>query len=953
MKPGFALSLSDERIDLLARTPGGWAHLGTADPASDDLDAQMAALRARAAASAPDGFQTKVILPPSQILYAEVSAPGPDQASRRAQIEAALDGRTPYRVDELVFDWSGDGPVVQVAVVARLTLDEAEGFAEEHDFAPVAFVTVPEPGQFAGEPFFGPTKRQAAHLPAGAQFERDTDPVRLDQPPLPAADAADMVEEEESNTAAEPAPAPEAVPEPVAEAVAKVEPGADEEAEHPEAEHPDSGDKAETPPAQDMAPAEAETAPADPVPAAPASAMPEADESADESADEAPFADMTDEGDIFADFDGDWRSVRPVVDDTDAPAEDSPAGAAPVPGFASHRPAALAGAATGAAGPSRLEAITSRIQMTQTRGAAPKAPPAPQRPATPPRAQPLLRSPSLPPLDPGAAEAGDTLIRALDRVRAPVGVAEQRQRHQRNRRMLGTATTAAAVLFAGVAGLWWWYFETRPAQPEPQTIATAPEAAAPAAVQAPAPAPEPAAEPAAEATPATEEAAAPDAEAVADSAAPTPAETVVEVEPAATPETALQTAPETAPEAGQRAPVAAGPDEPAPALPELAPAIAANPAPDAEVGRPGAASESAVALAPPAALSASGPESSDRPAPAQPVPAAFGALQRFDADGNIIATAEGVRTPQGFLLIAGRPDAAPPARPAEIQALAAALAAASAPAATEPAEPVEGLDAAAAPAPAEPEPAAESVPQPLDPATAAKRPVTRPAAIQPPAPEPVVPEPGATEPATSEPSITAPDDQASAAPPPPDPVTAARQPLSRPAAIAAAAPVATPETEPAPVVTASRYAVATSPSPTARPNLLNRAVEQALAAALAEAAPDAPAEAAAEAPADVADAHEELDEPEPEAPAPDIPTTANVAKNATIANAIDLGELSLIGIVGSASRQRALVRTSKGRILTVSVGDKLDGGKVSGIGDGQLTYVKNGKTHVLKMTNKG
>jgi hypothetical protein len=410
----------------------------------------------------------------------------------------------------------------------------------------------------------------------------------------------------------------------------------------------------------------------------------------------------------------------------------------------------------------------------------------------------------------------------------------------------------------------------------------------------------------------------------------------------------------------QRAPVAAGPDEPAPSLPALAPAIAANPGPDAEVGRPGAASESAVALAPPAALSASGTESSDRPAPAQPVPTAFGALQRFDADGNIIATAEGVRTPQGFLLIAGRPDNAPPARPAEIQALAAALAAAAAPAAaTEPAAPAEAPagapDTTVTPAPAEPEPAAEAVPQPLDPATAAKRPVTRPAAIQPPAPEPATPEP-----VTPEPTTTAPDDQASAAPlPPPDPVTAARRPLARPAAIAAAAPStaalstaapeSTPEAAPAPVVTASRYAVATSPSPTPRPNLLNRAVEQALAAALAEAAPEAPAEA----PAEVAAAHEELDEPEPESAAPDIPTTANVAKNATIANAIDLGEMSLIGIVGSASRQRALVRTSKGRILTVTVGDKLDGGKVSGIGDGQLTYVKNGKTHVLKMTNKG
>ncbi len=153
MKPEFALSLSDERIDLLGRTPEGWAHLGAVDPSQGDLATNMAALRARALAIAPGGFRTKLVLPPSQVLFADIAAPGPDRDSRSAQIAAALEGRTPYRAEELVFDWSGKGKVVQVAVVARLTLDEAEGFAEEHEFAPVSFVTVPETGQFAGEPF--------------------------------------------------------------------------------------------------------------------------------------------------------------------------------------------------------------------------------------------------------------------------------------------------------------------------------------------------------------------------------------------------------------------------------------------------------------------------------------------------------------------------------------------------------------------------------------------------------------------------------------------------------------------------------------------------------------------------------------------------------------------------------------------------------------------------------
>ena len=42
------------------------------------------------------------------------------------QIAEALEGRTPYPVEDLVFDWSGKGATVKVAVVARETLNEAE-----------------------------------------------------------------------------------------------------------------------------------------------------------------------------------------------------------------------------------------------------------------------------------------------------------------------------------------------------------------------------------------------------------------------------------------------------------------------------------------------------------------------------------------------------------------------------------------------------------------------------------------------------------------------------------------------------------------------------------------------------------------------------------------------------------------------------------------------------------
>ena len=82
---------------------------------------------------------------------------------------------------------------------------------------------------------------------------------------------------------------------------------------------------------------------------------------------------------------------------------------------------------------------------------------------------------------------------------------------------------------------------------------------------------------------------------------------------------------------------------------------------------------------------------------------------------------------------------------------------------------------------------------------------------------------------------------------------------------------------------------------------------------------------------------------------PSIPTTASVARQATIKNAINLNKISLIGVYGTTSNRRALVRMANGRYKKVQVGDRIDGGKVAAIGDTELRYVKSGKNIVLKM----
>lgn len=82
---------------------------------------------------------------------------------------------------------------------------------------------------------------------------------------------------------------------------------------------------------------------------------------------------------------------------------------------------------------------------------------------------------------------------------------------------------------------------------------------------------------------------------------------------------------------------------------------------------------------------------------------------------------------------------------------------------------------------------------------------------------------------------------------------------------------------------------------------------------------------------------------------PSIPSSASVAREATVRNAINLRRINLIGVYGTPSDRRALVRLSNGRYKKVQVGDRFDGGRVSAIGDSELRYQKGGRNVVLKM----
>ncbi|MDJ1008025.1 MAG: hypothetical protein QNJ13_09400 [Paracoccaceae bacterium] len=230
--------------------------------------------------------------------------------------------------------------------------------------------------------------------------------------------------------------------------------------------------------------------------------------------------------------------------------------------------------------------------------------------------------------------------------------------------------------------------------------------------------------------------------------------------------------------------------------------------------------------------------------------------ERFDlgADGFVVATPEGTRTPGGVLAFASPPPLVAPPRPGT---------AVSAP----PAEVAETE------APSNPNPQLAAVlPQPR---------------------------PGASGEAAAEATAVAPE-----APEVPEAVIAE----------ALAADPAPPEAEP--VMTASLVPRPRPARPAAAP------------------APSATAAATRAAPTQ-----------------PRIPSRANVAREATIEDAIPLGRLNLIGVYGSANDRRALVRLPTGRFVKLQVGDRLDGGQVAQIGPDRLLYQKGGRTVALEMPN--
>jgi DNA-binding transcriptional regulator YdaS (Cro superfamily) len=889
MKSNFALSLSFEGIRLLHRAAGGWRLVGDVSLESTDMAGELALLRANAKLLEPGGIRTKLLLPDAQIKYLTIETVGLSDAERLERARAALDGATPYAVDDLAFDICADGDQTHIAAVATETLAEAEGFATEYAFNPISFTAVPGEQPYLGAPFFGETEGAAALL-QGEPLEHDDIAVVIignATIPSPEPETAQSVEASQSeadelektpnaepplNEAILPATSPEPVqPTPAKEPTlmapeppkAPPAPPVVEELVKAPVDKPD----AKAPLAETVAVAVAPQVTAKPDVKAPAKKAPAPQIQTPSAPPPAPKI----------------TAKNAVADDSVPPplpqiaAELSQSKDAPSAGFASRRAAKPEDAAKraeptlGAANPNSAQqsaapTLTASYADVVIEPSAPDAAPVPLPAKKPGRfgflskrlaaktVAPVPKSPKAAKEPRRTAKAGASEAERMTIFGARSGNVGGKPK------FLGLMLTAALLVFlAGVAawasvflddGINLSRFFGERSKPEFSTAQDPPKAVA---------------EPEQE----TVITASLDTGLTAEDSAVLDALRAPVLPPDDTLSQAELEAKYAATGIWSRAPV--GPPEPTDILD----------IDDLYLTSIDPISTASDAIALPAVTG----YATDAALPVFASPTAAGTQFALDARGLVIPTVQGTLSPEGIVVYLGTPAVTPPAQLARFQ--------------TEP-ENTTALSTLAELRPqVRPGGLTENYERAqLDGLTrselASLRPALRPSSLQERVAALAVPEPVETD-----------------------------------AAVAAAlASTAAPAIE-----NATKQAVRASVRPDTRPRNFARIVRRA-----ERAAPAAETVKVASA-ATVA----------PRVVKPSIPSSASVARSATVKNAINLRKVNLIGVYGKPSSRRALVRLGNGRYRKVTVGDRIDGGRVSAIGQGELRYTKGGRNVVLKM----
>lgn len=942
MKPAFALSLSFDGISLLHRCAGGWRNAGEVALDAPDLATSLGGLRGAASRLEPGPLFTKLILPNDQIRYLSLETGAVDGATRDQMVREALAGATPYAVEELAYDISVEGQTTHVAAVARETLAEAEAFAQEHQFGPLCFVAVPGRKPFLGEPFFGVTEHSRSALPPGERVEADGIAVVIVGPAeFPVPGAPPPLAETESVPEMAPEGTAEVAQPPVSEAVS-TSPAADQPADNmapPAAPQPtaepamplgtfssrrrrvppkvqpagaDTGDAAAARPTTDPAPSPQiaaaqlrarmglETTP-DPQPTAPIEATPAPAHQPDPQPEAG--ADLLD------------SAVPSPISATTAPPQSSAEAPRPLTAERTQPPGQQPHIApertlpplssVGAKASGLLSGLMRKREGQATAAAQEAAEPAPASrkidvSAMPARlATAVMKTPKA-----AAPDAATTAVVDDERQRMTVFGARQPAQPRNKSRYLGLILTAVLLLFlAGVAALASIFQDGEFAGLFGRGDRNAAQSSGPASVSIPdMTAPDPGSQQALETPIQSEEPV-----------------TLASIDPASSGLTDTDAAVLEALR-NPRAPVTGQIEDHSDQSPETRYAVtgiwaSAPPEPNTPslIGLDDLylgsidnrdLSQDAVALPDLALLQ------TDEPLGRLTSPAAPGVTYDYDERGLVRATPEGAPTPDGYVVYKGRPPAVPPQTPDR--------------SVIEP-EPEETLqDRLAGYRPRlRPNDLAERAERAeLGGLTrselAQKRPRPRPAAL----------------------AARAAEAEAAQ-------VAAAAEAAAREAAQEAEAAEAaqTPDND---ISTATRLAVAQAPRPLNRPrDAATRAKRQTPSTEDRNAGRNLGSTAGVTSGGDGRGG--EVATIAPRTVKPTGTTRASVSKQATVNNAINLRKVNLIGVYGTPSNRRALVRLPSGRYKKVQVGDTIDGGRISAIGDSELRYRKGGRNLVLKI----
>ncbi len=860
MKPNFALSLSVEGIRLLHRVTGGWHLVGEVALDSEDMGGELARIRQTALALEPSGIRTKLLLPNDQIKYFALDG----TRAEAPEIESALDGTTPYAIDELSYDSSKGGGRTYVAAVAKETMEEAESFAQSYHFNPICFSAVPEEFTFVGEPFFGLTSLCA--LKGISDVERDDVAVKI-------IGLAHMPK----------------VTEPVAEPSAFADPANENEQNVAEIE-PSQLDVETLAPQIEEDILQGDLFPNFEEISAP-SKEPEVAKEEVEPEPEVVFSSRAKPTAKSSD-----EVIMPPLTAAAAPTE---IGGRVEPTFASRSrttvpaPKLTIDPQSAPAPKIAVDHVSRETVALKTDGAniapstAPRISAAPSAPVSDTKPKVSVKVPTFPKIELGALFGG--LLSRLKRPKkakpSAVEVATEDEieqlsifgspKVQRGRpRYLALILTVILLVFLAAVAAWASYSDdalARWIRGDEATVQFAQKTEV-------LPVPE-----------MSEEEEFDIATAVADLAGDSAvaAEEQINVPVAEPqPQETTQTGTPISPAEAERIYAATGVWLRAPRMAYLPKTETSDdvviPAID-----PVTIGTDAVAL--PATFAP------DRPILSPSNPPAPGTTFPRDENGFILATPEGTVMPDGVMVYARKPDLIPPLRPATLAPNATTENSAVT---TDAPNPLAGFRPKLRPDTLAEKIERESLGGFTNDELAALRPKVRPAGLVPPAPQP-------------DPNV---DDAVASA--------LATAPSNDVAAIAAA--IASSSPPPSTLNNATSAAVAASLRPDTRPRNFANIVEAARSAPAVAVAPSA-------------------------AIAPTGNSPRNVATAATQDGALNLREMNLIGVSGTSSRRTAIVRMSNGRFVRVGVGDGLDGGQVTAIGDSALNYVKNGRTYALQM----